>query len=511
MTSAAEQSRQSAQLKLDSARSIDYRRRLGQFATPFDFASELASYGVSLVHEDNIRFLEPAVGTGAFYSALLATAGAKTVENAVGLEIDQEVARAAESIWGDTLRIMNEDFTDTTPMQLRANLLISNPPYVRHHYIDAGKKSILQKKIKQSLGINLSGLAGLYCYFILLAHEWLADGAISGWLIPSEFMDVNYGAAVKEYLLNHVKLLRIHRYDPRAVKFDDALVSSAVVWFSKETTPEDYEVEFSFGGTLDAPALSKSVRRSDLKREKKWTRFPELEVRSDDSKHAKVKDSFIIKRGIATGDNNFFILNKPQIEKYGLKYDYLTPVLPSPRYLDTTEVFADTDGNPLIESPLFLVNCDLPEHRIKELYPELYAYLATGVGTVSERYLCKSKKFWYQQEQREPAPILCTYMGRGTKDSELPFRFILNHSKALVTNSYLMLYPRESAPELCGDKSSPIKTVWHELNRLSPDALISEGRVYGGGLRKIEPKELGEVICSFAFGRTQPQLFQGAG
>jgi hypothetical protein len=44
-------------------------------------------------------------------------------------------------------------------------------------------------------------------------------------------MDVNYGKAVKHYLLSRVTLLHIHRFDPNGVQFADALVSSAVVWF----------------------------------------------------------------------------------------------------------------------------------------------------------------------------------------------------------------------------------------------------------------------------------------
>jgi adenine-specific DNA-methyltransferase len=33
-------------------------------------------------------------------------------------------------------------------------------------------------------------------------------------LIPSEFMDVKYGGPLKQYLLDKVTLLRIHRFDP---------------------------------------------------------------------------------------------------------------------------------------------------------------------------------------------------------------------------------------------------------------------------------------------------------
>lgn len=74
-------------------------------------------------------------------------------------------------------------------------------------------------------------------------------------------MDVNYGNAIKEYLLQNVHLLRIHRYDPENPLFNDALVSSCVVWFKNETVNDDYEIEFSFGGTHDKPVQSKYIKK----------------------------------------------------------------------------------------------------------------------------------------------------------------------------------------------------------------------------------------------------------
>ena len=71
-------------------------------------------------------------------------------------------------------------------------------------------------------------------YFIAFSHPWMKKNGIAGWLIPSEFMDVNYGQAVKDYLLNEVTLLQVHRFDPSDVQFHDALVSSAVVWFKNK-------------------------------------------------------------------------------------------------------------------------------------------------------------------------------------------------------------------------------------------------------------------------------------
>lgn len=35
--------------------------------------------------------------------------------------------------------------------------------------------------------------------------------------------------------------------------------------------------------------------------------------------------------------------------------------------------------------------------------------------------------------------------------------------------------------------------MWEILNRITPHQLLSEGRVYGGGLHKVEPKELAQI------------------
>ncbi len=66
-----EQKRLELQQALDGQKSAAERNRLGQFATPTALACEILRYGVSLLPLGReIRFLDPAIGTGAFYSAL---------------------------------------------------------------------------------------------------------------------------------------------------------------------------------------------------------------------------------------------------------------------------------------------------------------------------------------------------------------------------------------------------------------------------------------------------------
>ncbi len=488
-----ERERVALQAMLDSGKTSAERNRMGQFATPTELAREILSHGTRLLSPvAPIHFLDPGIGTGSFYSALRAIVPDERIESATGFEIDPHYGKPASRFWADTpLDIRLDDFTKAEPREPCTNLLICNPPYVRHHHMDARTKADLQRLTEQACGVKASGLSGLYCYFMGLSHKWMVPGAIAGWLIPSEFMSVNYGRALKIYLLKKVTLLQIHRYDPEDVQFRDALVSSAVVWIKNTPPPEDHAAIFSYGGTLEAPALARQVSIADLACEAKWTRYPKAE---NATKRAGITlgDLFDIKRGLATGDNSFFIMDRAQIMARGLPIECFTPVLPSSRYLPEDEILADENGLPLTEKQLFLLDTRLTEDEIAVRFPTLKAYLDSGCEgekPVSKRYLCRSRRPWYAQENRPPAPIVCTYMGR-SKPGAKPFRFILNHGRATACNVYLMLYPKPLLACAASREPAIIREAWKFLNQIESSELLSHGRVYGGGLHKLEPKEL---------------------
>lgn len=242
----------------------------------------------------------------------------------------------------------------------------------------------------------------------------MADNGIAGWLIPSGFMDVNYGQQVKDYLLKNVTLMRVHRFCPNQVQFDDALVSSTIIWFKKTLPSPNHTIEFTYGGSLTAPKERNLVTSDTLRNTSKWTSIGLIfEPKNFNSKQFRLKDLFNIKRGLATGANNFFILTKEQVNAHQIPAQFLKPILPSPRYLSVEEIEADILGNPLLEQQLFLLDCNLPLSEVRNNYPTLWQYLQIGEeSSISSRYLCKHRTPWYSQENRPPTPFLCTYMGR---------------------------------------------------------------------------------------------------
>jgi hypothetical protein len=295
-------------------------------------------------------------------------------------------------------------------------------------------------------------------------------------------------------LLNQVSLLQIHKFDPKEVQFDDALVTSTVIIFKKGKTKAD-NIKLTYGGSLLRPKSIKYINKLTLKDTNKWsTLFNNKNHKNNNSKYVKLGDIFNVKRGLVTGANDFFILTREKIIEYNLPFEFFKPILPSPRYLSQDEIEEDTDGNPMISKQYFLLDVNIPESIIKEKYPTLWSYLEKGINSgIHKGYLCKHRTPWYSQEQREPSLFLCTYMGRQKDEMSSPFRFILNFSKAIVPNTYLMLYPKQLLKTHLFNNSVLARNILSRLNEIGHDQMIIKGRVYGGGLFKLEPCELASV------------------
>ncbi len=476
----------------------EMRRGLGQFLTPPELAIEIMNCVREFMPADYppIDFGDPSIGTGTFFSALRQAFREEQIASAIGVEIDKTVASITKRLWHKHgLRVIVNDFFLTRKLPKR-NLIVSNPPYVRHHYLSKAQKKLLQGRVSKELGISISGLSSLYIYFMLLSHKWLEEGALSAWLVPSEFMETNYGATVRDYLTHRVSLLRIHRFDPKDTQFEGVVVASSVIIFRNETPNDSDVARLSFGGSISLPKRSIYLGVGELGRRVKWPTNPDAYSTGDKSSR-QLRDLFIIQRGIATGANSFFILPRVEAKRRGIPEAYLRPILPSSRELSEVLIKSEKDGYPKLQNQLSVIDCPLPEEDIRKRHPRFWKYLqeADDLG-VRDKYLVQKRNPWYKQEVREAPPFLCTYLGRDRSTGQ-PFRFFCNESNAIATNGYLLLYPRKRLKAALLQNASLKRKVFSQLQKISIEHLQDSGRVYGGGLYKLEPKELGSVSIDF--------------
>lgn len=495
-----ENSRLEIQIKLDSLKNPSERNKLGQFATPPDFAKSIIHYVINKYfrNKQKIGFLEPALGTGSFFSALLSSVDYTHIESATGIEYDEHFFAAAKELWkNEGLQVVNADFMSWHSNKL-FNLIVTNPPYVRHHHIDEEIKLAYKAQCTELAGFEISGLSGLYVYFLIHSVNFMSEDGIGAWLIPSEWMNVNYGEALRRFLVSHVTLLSIHHYNISDVKFQDALVSSSVVIFKKSKPTGTNICVLSTGSDINAPFSRKEILFSQLRHNKKWLNlFNGAIVHEPDNLMPKLGDYFTIKRGIATGSNHFFVKPKDEFDMLGIPSKFLKPVLPPSRVISSSVIESDPDGYPALIMKLALLDTNLPIEEIKQRYLKLYSYLTSDIAIdISAKYLASRRTPWFSQEKRPYTPFLCTYMGRNGSNKKI-FRFFYNKSKATATNGYLLLIPHPFLSALLATHPEMYLRILGFLNSIPDEHLVSNGRNYGGGLYKMEPKELANVGASF--------------
>jgi len=490
-----EKERKVGQFLIDKSRTKFYRNQLGQFATPNELAIEILEETKHLLHSiKRINFLDPAIGSGSFFSAFLQVFEKDRIGESFGVDIDKDFSILAEKLWSNQgLKVINADFTKLKGIGTKVDLLIANPPYVRHHHINEIDKKVLVDNAQSALNIKVSALSGLYCHFLFHAHEFIKENGISVWLIPNEFLDVNYGVAVKQYLLNKVELIRIHRFNPEIVKFSDALVSSSVLWFRHTKSNLNNSIEFTYGDSITNPEKRVDVMQNRLNPKEKWSSiFQSGDLQKTNSNNPCIKDLFTTRRGIATGSNNFFILSENRINQMQLPKIFFKPILPSPKSIENTTIESDEEGNPCLTERYFVLDCDLPYSEVEDNYPILAKYIKNGEQAgISSGYICKNRNPWYSQEKRTTPLFICNYIGR--ENSTKAFRFLLNKSQAIITNSYLGMYPKPFFYKLLKSDPGLPESILEILNTTPTLELMNKGRVYGGGMYKLEPKELESV------------------
>ena len=112
-----ENQRQIIQAQLDSLKTPKERNIMGQFSTPIALANSILEHTTKLIPQNTeISFLDPAFGTGVFFSALNNIFPSKYIETATGYEIDAHYGNPARELWAETdFNYKLTDFTKAVP------------------------------------------------------------------------------------------------------------------------------------------------------------------------------------------------------------------------------------------------------------------------------------------------------------------------------------------------------------------------------------------------------------
>lgn len=482
----------------EAAASREDRYALGQYFTPSsiaDFMSGLVgAFGAESV-------LDPAIGAGALVSSL------PTSTRIEGFDISPIcVALASAGLaargFDEGVRVSKADFLagkdlfSSQPSSGRKyDAILCNPPYMRHHLLTTDEKRRLTSHYGSLFKVDLSSLSTNYVYFFLEALEQLREGGLLVFITPADFLDTRFGEGLKKALAMHTTIDEMLLFNRDELAFVGVLTTSTIT-IARKRPPTSHHVVRSHEATLDDNGV---VRRkgnercaTELNAANRWsTYFGEREAHLGaltKNRPKALADYIRVRRGMATGSNEFFVLPQSVVDEWNIEEKYLLPVVASARDLPDGELTVEAwESLRSRGRPCWVLSVNEPLEALKST--NVRRYLEHGVKQgVHERFNCRTRNPWYKPENVAPPDIIITYMNRGRT------RFVRNRAGCRVMSVFLNGFLL--------DPGIDVESLLEALNAPETSALVEKlGRTYGGGLGKIEPREIAAL--------PMPELAQG--
>jgi adenine-specific DNA-methyltransferase len=455
-------------------RSAEQRRQRGATYTPTLIVDAMVAWAYAEISTP-ARVVDPGAGSGRF---LIAAAGKFPNAELVAVDVDPLAtlmlrANAAVHGFADRLTVYLADYRSVAlPTIAGPTLFIGNPPYVRHHDIGAQWKRWFAATAKR-FGFTASTLAGLHIHFFFKTRELAKPGDYGAFITAAEWLDVNYGSALRRMLVDGLGGTAVHVIDPKAQPFADALTTGAITCFRVGNQPGG--ITMRSVDSLDGLAplgRGREIARREIAGARKWSTFVH-EQKQAPTGFIELGELFRVHRGQVTGGNSVWIDNDAARD-VPKRYKPFT-VTGARELLAAGAELTSTKGlHRVIDLPAELDALDPDERKAVQRFLSW----ARRHGA-HESYIATHRRAWWSVGLRAPAPILCTYMARRAP------AFVRNLVKARHINIAHGLYPREPL-------SDAVLTA--VLTYLRRHINTAGGRTYAGGLVKFEPKELERIL-----------------
>lgn len=448
-------------------RPAEVRRPDGAVYTPTQIVEPMVDW---IDGQAPTRVVDAGSGSGRFASSVLRR-DPKAELVAVDLDpLATLMTRAVvAALDAPNVTVKQADYTKLRlPKAKGVTAFIGNPPYVRHHQLSPASKT-WARDVAAGLGHKMSGLAGLHAYFFLATAALAKPGDVGCFVTSAEWLDVNYGAIMRNLALDQLGAESLHVVEPKAQPFEGTATTAVITSFKVGSQPASIrmsDVE-SLSDLGDLATTGTEVARPRLQESSRWTTLLRSSHRVPEG-YIELGELCRVHRGTVTGANATWV----QQHGVGLPDSVLYHSITKARELFAARTVLNSSDHlkVVVDIPPDLDELDGADRKAVDKFIRL----AKKAG-VDKGYIAAHRRAWWSVGLKRPAPILATYMAR-----QVP-AFVLNPVGARHINVAHGLYPREEFGQ-------------HVLTRLA-EALrvgtsMSQGRVYAGGLTKFEPKEM---------------------
>lgn len=465
--------------------SLEHRKRYAQFFTPYAIAELMAKW--LLKNECLETVLEPAFGLGVFSRVLLSMKPNLSIK---GFDIDEVISEEARKCFAgcESVQLLLQDYM-YNDWENQYDGIICNPPYFKFH--DYDNKSVIAE-IERKLSCKLNGFTNLYTLFLLKSIHQLKPNGRCAYIVPSEFMNSDYGKLVKSHLIKAGTLRHIIVFDFVENVFDDALTTACIILCAKDDNDEMVQfTKLSSSEELldieklitDYPEISQEAKQyklDGLDPDVKWKNYYQEQNGLKYKKLVSFSKYAKVVRGIATGANDYFTFNMSKAREFGIGSQYLLPCVC--KCADVQGQFFTKDDFEVLKAKdkkVFLLNAE------QNLNPSIIRYLGKGVeGGIDKKYLTASRNPWYALEKRHPSPIWVSVFNRKG------LRFVRNYANVSNLTNFHCVYPQK---DLFSDVSIDLLFAYL-LTDTARKIFEDNVREYGNGLKKFEPNDLNKGL-----------------
>jgi adenine-specific DNA-methyltransferase len=472
----------SIEQKYAASVSLAHRKKFAQFFTPLPIAEVLTQWLMGNPHLQSVQ--EPAFGLGLFSRLLLSKKRDLSIK---AFEIDPVILATAKKCFEDVpnVEIFPHDYMEND-WQNKYDGIICNPPYFKFH--DYNNKMIL-KTVEEKLHCSLTGFTNLYTLFLLKSLYQLKANGRCAYLIPSEFLNSNYGEVVKSYLLQTGMLRHITVINFSENVFDDALTTASIILcengkqsdtvkFSHvQSLPDLQNISQVLSGHTHHLSLEKTIKVSELQPDIKWRAYYQGQ-NGEQFKHLVPFSTYAkVVRGIATGSNDYFTFTQSKALKFSIDKKFLLPCIC--KAVDARNTFFtqfDFDALRKKDKKIYLFNAENSDDEF------VLQYIKKGESEGIDRaFLTSCRTPWYALERRPPAPIWVGVFNR------TGLRFVRNEANIANLTAFHCVYP-QSAGLVHGIDLDLLFA--YLLTDTARQILTDNSREYGDGLQKFEPNDL---------------------
>lgn len=373
---------------------------LGSYYTPYRTVQFMKEY-LEKEHKIYAKVLEPSAGDGRFLDVFEKQ---KNIQKLVAVEVMKEkVKQLKNKGYGDQVEIIADDFLDFAEWtDEKYHLIIGNPPYININNMTDDFKEKAEKICKKHQ-LPHSLMKNMWVAFVLAAVSCLENEGVIFFVLPMEFLQVQYAEKIRLFLEEHFNTIHILSFKERM--FPKIEQESCLVYLTNEYKNPSC-INFKIYTELDSNTpcyFSKIQRNRPLK---KWTNAILSDEDIDllnmvDSKYKKVSELCEASPGIVTGANNEFILTKEQVKQLECQ-KFILPTIAKSNILNGQFILTKDVVKTLSEQGyrinllnLSNVNEELFSKSLMEYLIEIGEKVNASKIKLKNRYKCRNRKPWY--------------------------------------------------------------------------------------------------------------------